>query len=47
MKVKSALAMYGLGITFAIIGSYYRPILIAGWVTFGILAILGLIFEWQ
>lgn len=45
MRPRNAAILYSIGLAFAIGGFFYRPILIAGWVIFLILALIGVIFH--
>ena len=45
MKTKNALILYGFGLAFGISGYFNRPVLVAGYVVFGILALIGIIFD--
>jgi len=47
MKPISALVVSITALIFAVGGYFYRPMLVAGWVVFGVLAIIGLICEWE
>lgn len=42
MKWRNALILYSIGICFAVFGWFHRPVLIAGYVVFGILTLIGL-----
>lgn len=45
MKTRNAIILYLIGMFFAVGGYFNRSILIAGWVVFSVIAIIGLVFN--